>query len=215
MYNCNRSKCLASGHSDSQFTVAHVKYFFQHRCLTQRIFVKQHMEILARQKQTWKWRLLFSDERSAALCPKGLDLINWSHRLQLGDCTFHINCVCCEKLAQAAGSEDKTRRKWETSTTTWSVTQTRFKSKRDDNRAVMTERDEGVKREKVYLTKILTHIFTAHFVTDESFQVVTNIPKVSPCCKFLSPVFLSLLPKHTQINLKHFPQSSIIKDEQK
>lgn len=176
------------------------------------------MEILARQKQTWKWRLLFSDERPAALCPKGLDLINCSHGLQLGGCTFHIQHVCCEKLAGAAGSRDKTRRKWETSTTTWSLTQTRFKSERDDNRAVLIEREEGVKREEVYLAKILSFIFTAHFVTDESFQVVTNIPKVSPPCKaagFLSAVFLPLLPKHTQINLKHFPQSLIITDEQK
>lgn len=74
------------------------------------------MEILARPKQTWKWRLLFGDERPPALCPKGLQLINCSHSLQLGYCTFRINCFCCEKLAQAAGSRDKTRRKWGTST---------------------------------------------------------------------------------------------------
>lgn len=109
------------------------------------------MEILARQKQTWKWRLLFSDERPAALCPKGLDLIKCSHRLRLGCCTFHMNCVRCERLAQAAGSRDKTRRKWETSTTTWPLTQTRFKSKRNDNRAVLIERDEGVKRERRFI----------------------------------------------------------------
>lgn len=172
------------------------------------------MEILARPKQTWKWRLLFGDERPPALCPKGLQLINCSHSLQLGYCTFHINCFCCEKLAQAAGSRDKTRRKWGTSTTTWSVTQTRFESQRNDNRAVLNERVEGVKRQKVYLTKTLSLIFTAHFVADESFQTVTNIPQVASrrkAAEFLSSALLSLLPKHAQINLKHFPQSSIIK----
>lgn len=102
--------------------------------------------------------------------------------------------------------------------TTWSVTQTRFESQRNDNRAALNERVEGVKRKKVYLTKTLSLIFTAHFVADEPFQVVTNIPQVASrrkAAEFLSSALLSLLPKHAQINLKHFPQSSIIKKRTK
>lgn len=97
--------------------------------------------------------------------------------------------------------------------TTWSVTQTRFERQRNDNRAALNERVEGVKR-KVYLTKTLSLIFTAHFVADEPFQAVTNIPQVASrrkAAEFLSSALLSLLPKHAQINLKHFPQSSIKK----